>query len=76
VTGLLRGGPARHGIKFVGCYCELLVNYPIRQATVVGQSEHRDASSSASIDVMTPGAISSGSSPSPPRRARGRIVDV
>ena len=41
MTGPLRGGPARHGIKFVG-YCELLVNYPIRQAMVVGQSEHRD----------------------------------
>ena len=35
MTGPLRGGPARHGIKFVG-YCELLVNYPIRQAMVVG----------------------------------------
>jgi hypothetical protein len=75
VTGLLRGG-GLHDTASSSFYCELLVNYPIRQATVVGQSEHRDASSSASIDVMTPRAISSGSSPSPPRRARGRIVDV
>ena len=28
--------PARHRIKFVGRYCELLVNYLVRQGTVVG----------------------------------------